>query len=584
MTSKKPSQPTTNKISMLQFERMQRSINSLRRSDKAQVYMNGVLMQDCSEESVKFLKLTGEEDSAQIEEYDYPTYSLFKNSGFSRSTSTEVVQATAQHVVCDLYRKACELFPGFQKVSNRPVQIKQHKSVAPVSPAPIPWDGSEPAIEFKESDFMRRSSMKPSKLMLALGLGGTGSGKTHSFGRPLLDAMLHYRLPDGKTYSILVVDPKAELLTSVTKTLEQLNERERLLVLGQCPPISYFSDSDSYSTSDRFEKLSSFAGGSPANKDDDKWHRFALNLIQSFLLDDQSFFDVTELPLLECVCALVHADKRYVKMSQWRALREILQYAMNGPSALKHLSDCYEVLVHCAGVQDLARPLMRYLSMNGDGLDQWFYNARGALAVVEPLASEDIENLIDLSVRRGVARTHSTSLVDVINRGQVLVYQPMDRASHDLAGKALKALFFQTVMSREDMLRPIGYVCDEWQRFITVDHESGDHNFFDRCRAYRVTAVVVTQSVSALQIALGSDNQARDAVKSLLINLPTKVVFRTSCVDTSDSVQGFIPSDPGGDVHILKCRPISNLATGEYYFMNADGWGRSRHILPKKAA
>jgi hypothetical protein len=420
--------------------------------------------------------------------------------------------------------------------------------------------------------------------MLALGLGGTGSGKTHSFVRPVLDSVLQYRLQNGKTYSALIIDPKAELLTSVKATLNAQGESGRLLVVGQCPPVRFFSDTDTYSTNDRFEKLRGFVETHASRPQDDRWQRFSDQLIQAFLNDDQRFFDVTTLPLLESLCALVHCDIRYLKISQWQALREIFQFGMGGLSSLKHLSDCYEVLIHSVGMDGMARPLSRYLSMNGDGIDQWFYNARGALSVIEPFASDDIDGLIDLSVRRGGARIDTTSLVDIVDSGNVLVFQPNSRASHSLAGKALKTLFFQTVMSRQDMLRPIAYVCDEFQRFVTLDPESGDHNFFDRCRAYRVTVVVASQSVAALQIAMGSGNEARDAVTSLLINLPTKVVFRTPCAQTVEAMKGYIPMDPGGDVHILQCRPPSTLMTGEYYFTNAQDWGRARHTLPAQTA
>ena len=586
MTAHNPaSSAVLKKIPPLLYERLQRAIKSLRRTQKTQVYMSGVIVQESEDENLDLLKLNADDKKTiEMVRFGYPVHSLFKSTAFARPDSTEVNSVVAQHAVCDLYLKACAMFPQFQKVSLRPLHPTTSQGVAVTCPSPVPWDGMEPELVFKESDFMHRPSMKPSKFMLALGLGGTGSGKTHSFARPVLDAVLHYRLENGKTYSGLIIDPKAELLTSVKSTLQGLGESERLLVLGQCPPIRFFSDTDTFSTDDRFEKLRSFVMTQASNQHDDRWQRFSDQLVQAFLNDDQRFFEATSLPLFECLCAMVHGNVRYLKVSQWQALRDVIHFAMGGMSSLRHLNDCYEVLIHCAGLDDMARPLSRYLGMSSDGMDQWFYNARGALAVVEPFASEDIDALIDLSVRRGNARAHTTSLVDVIDRGQLLVFQPSSRASHDLAGKALKTLFFQTVIARRDMLRPIAYVCDEWQRFITVDPESGDHNFLDRCRAYRVTVVVASQSVAALQIAMGSGNTARDAVTSLLINLPTKVVFRTPCVQTVEAMKGYIPMDPGGDLHILQCRPPSNLMTGEYYYTNQEDWGRARHSMPPQVS
>jgi hypothetical protein len=569
------------KISPLLHERLQQVVRAMRRSQKAQVYDNGALVQYCDEEDINLMKLSvTTSGDCEIVRFEYSCRSLFRNTGFTRVDASEVVNVSTQHAACDLYLKACKMFHPFQRASSRSLQRKAHKVDDALSPSPVPWDGTEPDLLFKESDFMRRAHMKPSQLISALGLGGTGAGKTHSYVRPVLDSVLRYRLVDGKTYSALVIDPKAELLTSVRSTLESLGEAKRLLVLGQCPPVRFFSDSDCYSTNDRFEKLRAFVIPSSSGHQDDRWQRFSDQLVQALLNDDQRFFDATGLPLFECLCALVYGDLRYMELSQWRALREIFCGAMGGVSSLKHWSDCYDVLALSVGIPDMDCPLSRYLNLSVDGADQWFYNARGALGVIEPFAGDDIDTLIDLSVRRGNARSNTTSLVDVINRGQVLVFQPTDRASHALAGKALKSLFFQSAMARQDMLRPIAYVSDEWQRFITVDPESGDHNFLDRCRAYRVTVLVATQSVAALQLAMGSGNEARDAVTSLLINLPTKVVFRTPCVQTVEAMKGYIPMDPGGDLHILQCRPPSALLTGEYYFTNAEDWGRTRHSLP----
>jgi hypothetical protein len=262
------------------------------------------------------------------------------------------------------------------------------------------------------------------------------------------------------------------------------------------------------------------------------------------------------------------------------ALRKLLLFAMEAPENLRLVSDIYDVLMFGVGITKLERPIARYVQMKDQ--DQWFYNARGALTVVDGLGSEDIERVIDLSVRKGQPRKDRTDVAALIDRGAVMVLQPRQTKTHDLMGKALKSLFFRAVMERPDMERPIAYVCDEFQRYITCDEESGDHAFLDRCRAYRCNAVLASQSMAALLAALGQGSHGNNSLDSLLVNTPTKVCFRTTDVDTVTSMKSFIPPDPRSGSHILNFRPPSSLKTGEYYFALQHTWGRTRYQLPSQ--
>ena len=130
------------------------------------------------------------------------------------------------------------------------------------------------------------------------------------------------------------------------------------------------------------------------------------------------------------------------------------------------------------------------------------------------------------------------------------------------------------------MDRPIGYVCDEFQRYITSDAETGEHNFLDRCRAYRVNSVLATQSMAALLAATNRGLAGRSALDSILVNTPTKVCFRTTDETAVTTMKSFIPKDPRSEQHILNFRPPSSLLTGEYYFAIGPEWGRTRYLLP----
>jgi hypothetical protein len=172
----------------------------------------------------------------------------------------------------------------------------------------------------------------------------------------------------------------------------------------------------------------------------------------------------------------------------------------------------------------------------------------------------------------------------LIERGAVLVFQPRQSATHDLVGGALKSLFFRCVMERQDMQRPMSYFCDEFQRFITFDPETGEHAFLDRCRAYRVNSFLATQSMAALLAATKRGVQSSNALDSILVNTPTKVCFRTTDQSAVATMKCFIPRDPRSEQHILNFRPPSSLLTGESYFSLGNSWGRTRYQLPTRPA
>ena len=131
------------------------------------------------------------------------------------------------------------------------------------------------------------------------------------------------------------------------------------------------------------------------------------------------------------------------------------------------------------------------------------------------------------------------------------------------------------------MERPVAYVVDEFQRFISNDPETGEHAMLDRNRAYRMNAVLASQSYAALATAVAGDRHSGTALDSIMTNCPSKVLFRTPDLASVHAMQSVIPRDPFGDGHVLTFRPPSSLLVGEYYYTLQGKWGRTRYKLPK---
>ena len=217
--------------------------------------------------------------------------------------------------------------------------------------------------------------------------------------------------------------------------------------------------------------------------------------------------------------------------------------------------------------------------MKDQANEQWFYNARGALGVAGLVGAIEVNSLMNFSVRVGWKSTLSTDIAHAVECGKVIVFQPRSSATHDMVGRSLKSLFYRCVMERKDMLRPIAYICDEFQRYITTCADSGEHTFLDRCRAFRVSCVLATQSIAALQAAINPNGRGSFALESILINCTSKFCFRTSDTNTVDMLRAFIPPNPMSGMHILTARPPASLKTGEYYFSFQEKFGRTRYQL-----
>jgi hypothetical protein len=581
MTTEEKQVPTTKRvraITALQAKRINALIAQLRKREKVPAYIDGVFETD---ESVLFhpLKL-GQPKAKDCSIVRAKDKTSIRQSRKASAWPTEEKAVLAEHSGIDLFMALCKRYPLFEKASVRRFQSTQIKASTKRPVPPIPYSGEEPPYVFGESTLFDRSEIHPRDLLNSMAFGTIGSGKTASFIEPLLFSMLDYRLTCGKTASILVIDPKIELLDGVKNKLRSLNELDRLVVVGMAAPFKYFSDDDALSVSDRFSKVKGFFPSSTSHGSDERWQQMSEGLILSMLRDDQVFSDFTGMPLLESICATVTDNEDYLLSGQWAAMRRLLLLGMEDMETLKHISAVYDAFLIGVGMPDPERPLARYVALKES--EQFFYNGRGALLLASPLGSPEIASFLDLSVRRGLTTCERTDIAELVATGKVILFQPRPSATFELVGRALKGLFFRAVMEREDMERPMAYVVDEFQRFISNDSETGEHAMLDRNRAYRMNAVLASQSYAALATAVSGDRHSGSALDSIMTNCPSKVLFRTPDVSSVHAMQAVIPRDPYGDGHVLTFRHPSSLLVGEYYYTLQGKWGRTRYNLPSR--
>ena len=217
-----------------------------------------------------------------------------------------------------------------------------------------------------------------------------------------------------------------------------------------------------------------------------------------------------------------------------------------------------------------------------------------AVASTAPFASPAVASTLYFGVEPGCLAAARERLdferaVSRAGEGAVFVFQPARDQLDNLVAVALKALFFEAVLSCPDRVRgdptaPLAmYIADEFQRYITSDAVHGEQSFFDTCRSHRAACLVACQSVANLEHALseGAGGARRDAaaIGVLWTNTANKLVFRTTDPATAHLLQGLCPHRPGL-VDVVQARPPSTLGVGECYAALADGRFERRQLEP----
>ena len=171
--------------------------------------------------------------------------------------------------------------------------------------------------------------------------------------------------------------------------------------------------------------------------------------------------------------------------------------------------------------------------------------------------------------------------------GALILFQPARDELDALVAKALKATFFEAVLSDPHRLRGssdlplVTYIADEVHRFVTSDVVHGEQSFLDTCRAFGGCCVLACQSLSSLEHALtqsgGNSTQHEAAVSILWTNTGSKFLFRTTDPTTASRLHDLCPTRPGMPP-VSRVRPLATLAPGESYVLLADGRFERRQL------
>ena len=209
----------------------------------------------------------------------------------------------------------------------------------------------------------------------------------------------------------------------------------------------------------------------------------------------------------------------------------------------------------------------------------------GARTICSEFASPAVAHSLYFGCEPGlrVAQEDTFDFRELVSRqgdARLVLFQPARNGVDDLIALVLKALFFEAVLSDRDReagdptMPLVGYVADEFHRFVTSDKGHGEQSFLDTCRSFGAFCVFATQSVASIDHALsvggGSETTNHTARKILWNNTASKFFFRSTDYDTAAALSTLCPVQPGLPC-LTEMRPITNLVPGECYAALADG-------------
>lgn len=459
-----------------------------------------------------------------------------------------------------------------------------------VSP-PVPYTANDPALDLGPTVPAQLRSVSLHRPMHAMALGASGTGKTYSVIVPRLKAHIGYRLGDGTRSAALVVDPKKELAGIAEQHLALLNGQDRLFIAGRHGRIRLFPQNTTLSLRDRVTLVLDELGVRAKGRgDSDTWVQKSMALMNGMVDAHAVVYNHTGRDLF---ADLMLAAGRQSSRSRgyWHALRDVIRLLQEGTHSVRWLHQ--RLMATAEALQ--ARPdqraafqfLARYAAMDEECANQMGYVTGNLEHALAGLCDDSLSTWLDLSPVPEVQCDQEAGLYDMqslIESSKVIVFQPVDSPSADVGTRLLKAQFYRAAMQRCDMRQPILFLCDEFQRFITLDRESGEASLLDRCRAYRITVVLATQSVTALYDALaksGAAGGAEHAVDSILSNIAHMFYFQTPDRVSTACLKRALPAVmQRGWEHPLDVLPLSSLNVGEaYYIAPESSWGRTQFEL-----
>lgn len=505
-----------------------------------------------------------------------------------------------------------------EKLSGNNTNKSTHKTMVTslktaASRKSIPWTDDETPIEMAVN-IMGKRKFNPEELSQHTFIaGGTGSGKTTSAIKPMLDGFWNYKSKHGFNYAMLVVDPKVELAEYLLKKDEQAGT-DRVVLLGHGEHFSRLDPFEGYrdltSFVDKMEAAFLMVDGNQAFSGDNGVFRDSgLSLLRDFAALEEGVYLASGISIFSMLSNLFAPEKedpnffdgvdvliRSAMASKHFSFRKIgfMEVGMD-PRAFEGcitVFDGLSVLVthYAPACLSLTEPFEVYAKEvlkshgNKDSLRQFGYYTSYLKSLIGLFTHPRFKEMFDLNLT--LSAEHESQIGQWLDAGKTLVLTPeMGLEVDEMIVKLIKRAAFNHMLTRENKVAPMAYVADEFQNFITSDEQTGEQNFLSMCRSFRVSCVLATQSIAALKdkVTRQSDRAGESALLSMLNNLNNRMIFSTKDTETVAMLKNWIePPQNKSQSHVVDNFPPAALNVGQCYWLRGAEWSRDQIQLVQK--
>ncbi len=343
--------------------------------------------------------------------------------------------------------------------------------------------------------------------------GSTGAGKTTACAYPFLDQLAKYgkESPDERIGG-LILDVKGDFWKEAVHILERNGRREDAVIIE--PGSGYYFNPVHYPHLDTkiiAERLYSVLENMNSNdgRQDSFWKDKSINLLAN------------SLSLIRLCIGYATLSDVYEIVSDEGKLKNMLDYAQN---LIKLKSKNIGI-----DLNELKLTVSYFYGADHAGLDE----RTKAIIKSESLrvCSDFIKPAFKETFCAPEQKLNFPGFQEVVNSGKIVILN-MPESKYGLTGKIigimLKLDYFRTVLNRVykavvdnsvNVKRPVLFICDEYQNYVTSGDIESDAEFFARCRQSKAINIVLTQSYSSLKLKLGSEEK----LNSLIGNIRSSV-------------------------------------------------------------
>lgn len=440
--------------------------------------------------------------------------------------------------------------------------VSQKEKTSMMSPSGMETQGF---IQVPEWGFLEegRMSLKDAQRHFLI-FGETGSGKTRSGVLPLLSSWIRFGAGSPETRpGMLVIDPKNEIgpylresgLPGVKDVLIDIATSKRKVDLFEGVDRSRLTPWD---VVEAIRPLTTFQL-EKRNPDHTFWAQLGERLLVAAIDGDR------RRPLNQSLFGEDENDNYFERIEAF-----LIKTSGNGNAKVTAWNGLSNL-----GCEEAAE-------FAGMAEEQYSGALSFAMNYLRIPASETFARYVWCNPFIPLGKEVAVSVLEAMEEGKILLVGFLDQKRMDAAdavGKVIKGMFFRFTFSRKDRERPLVYVCDEFQRFITGDEETGEQSYIDRCRAMNVSCILATQSPNSLLYALktqAGSASPKDSFHIIFDNTGNKLFFKTDNTTVVDELQKRIPlpSRANSSRHVVEIRPPARLRLGECYALLAGGrWG-----------